>query len=654
MNATWLVNSNRLIVCLVALATVFATACAPWRRAAPKEVATVPVDTLAVEAETAVAFLHGLRGARWHLLRAQEAAAVERFEQARHDLDAAFHMLAELETDDTALDVDQQQLEALSVMVELTYFALLPHLERLSPDSPLVLLLEGLSEEKIEDLPIDAAPIVRIHQLRQYCDLPIDANAKVAASIHFFQTRGKETFTAWMRRSGRYRDLILDVLAEEDLPRDFLYLAMIESGFNPRAYSRAKAVGLWQFIESTGRLEGLRKTHFVDERRDPNKSTHAAARHLKSLHRHFGDWRLAAAAYNGGRGRISRAIDKAGSRSFWDLKLPRETANYVPLLMAATVISKDPEAFGFELDKPDPPLDYDVVDLTNPVRLAAAAKCARCSEADLKQLNPELRRRFTPPSKGQPYRLRVPPGRSKKFMSCYEKLPQSELLALHTYIVQPGDNVSSIAAELGVSTSLIIEANDLANPDHISLGQRLHIPIGAGTNFRSAASGRGNYVIRPGDSLSRIAEKHNVQVNQLRTWNNIDGDKIYPGHQLRVSAVNRLLRQVSPANHTKSKDQQYHVVVDGETLWSIAHRYAVDVVRLRNWNDLSGSLIVSGQKLLVSQPDMATVYTVAEGDTLYSIARRFGLTAEALADENKIKLSAVLPTGTTLRIKTLN
>ena len=627
-------------------------ACAPWRRAAPADpVVAVPVDTLSTDAQTAPVFLHSLRGARWHLLRAQEATAVDRFEQARRDLDEAFHILAELETDDTALEVDQRRLEALSLTVEKTYFSLLPHLERLSPDSPLVLLLEGLSEEKIEDLPDDAEPLIRIHRLRQHCDLPVDANPKVAASIHFFQTRGRETFTTWMRRSGRYRELILDVLTEENLPRDFLYLAMIESGFNPRAYSRAKAVGLWQFMETTARLEGLRKTHWIDERRDPDKSTRAAARHLKDLHRHFGDWRLAAAAYNAGRGRVSRAIDKAGSRSFWDLTLPRETANYVPLLMAATIISKDPEAFGLDLEKPDQPLKYDVVYLSNPVRLSAAAKCSRCDEVDLKQLNPELRRHFTPPQRGQPYRLRVPPGSSKRFMSCYDKLPESERLIWDTYVVQSGDNVSSIAQQLGVSTELIVEANSLSNPDRIFRGQRLHVPIGTGAGLRSK---RGSYVIRPGDSLSRIAARHNVRVSQLRDWNKIEGDLIHPGRKLRVSAqANPVLSQIGHDRKAMIKGPQYHVVAAGETLSYIAGKFAINVGNLRKWNGISGSLIHPGQKLLVTQPN-STVYTVAEGDTLYSIARRFGLTAEALADQNEISLSAVLPAGKTLRIKTLN
>ena len=633
---------------LVALVAAQLAACASWRQPTVDPVTAAPLDNPAIAPRTTPEFLHGLRGARWLLMRAQEAFAIDRVEQARSDLDEAFHILAELETDDTALEPDQRRLETLSITVEETYFALLPRLERLSPGSPLVLLLEGLSEEKIEDLPEDAAPLVRIHQLRQHCDLPIDANPRVAASIHFFQTRGRETFATWMRRSGRYRDLILDVLAEENLPRDFLYLAMIESGFNPRAYSRAKAVGLWQFMEATGRLEGLHKTYWVDARRDPDKSTRAAAQHLKGLHRHFGDWRLAAAAYNSGRGRVSRAIEKAGSRSFWDLQLPRETANYVPLLMAATVISKDPEAFGFELEKPDRPLRYDVVHLPDPIRLAAAAGCANCDEAELKELNPELRRGFTPPRNDLPYRLRVPKGASKKFMACFSKLPESERLDLDVYIVQASDNVSSIAAKLGVTSRTIIEANSLRNPDRIYRGQQLYVPIGTGPRVTAD----GSYVIRPGDSLSRIAARYNVHVSQLRQWNGIEGDLIRPGKKLRVAvAANPSLSQVAPTR--RKGGNSYYVVSTGETLWSIAHQFALDVKTLRDWNGIRGDVIRPGQKLLVSR-SKPTTYTVAKGDTLYSIARRFGLTVEALADANGLKLSAILPAGTTLRIKAVN
>ena len=376
------------------LAALFQAACSPPRMGPPPmppPVATT-VDSATVVANSSYSDKAATRVARWHLLRAQEAQACSLFEQAQQDLDRALRILTANEAGEGVNEATQAELDNLGQAVERTYLTLLPNLKRFSPDSPLTLLLEGVSKEVIEDLPPDAAPFVRIHKLSGHCDIPIDSNAKVAASIHFFQTRGKETFAAWMKRSGRYRHLILEALRAEGLPEDLFHLAMIESGFNPRARSRAHAVGIWQFMESTGRLEGLRQTHWVDERRDPLKSTRAAARHLKGLHRHFRDWRLAIAAYNAGGGRVSRAVVRAGTRDFWSLNLPRETRNYVPLFMAATIISKDPELFGFSQIEADPPLSYEWVELSRPIMLETAAKCMRTSVGALRYLNPELRR----------------------------------------------------------------------------------------------------------------------------------------------------------------------------------------------------------------------------------------------------------------------
>ena len=636
---------------LIWLSSIMAfSACGPLLVTKPQAPSATPTpDSLVVGAESDDDVQAGLRAARWHLLRASEERNLREFERARRDLDEAFHILADLDTDESPAEADRKQTELLSMAVESTYFEILPHLDQLSADSPLVLLLEGLSEEKIEDLSPDAAPIARIHQLRQYCDVPIDANPKVAASIHFFMTRGREAFTAWMKRSGRYRRLILDILAEENLPRDFLYLAMIESGFNPRAYSRARAVGLWQFMAATGRLEGLKQSHWIDERRDPVKSTRAAARHLQRLYLHFGDWRLAAAAYNSGLGRVSRAIEHAGTRDFWELELPSETANYVPLFMAAVIINKDPQAFGFDL-KMDDPVTYSEVKLTTPVRLKAAAKCSRCSLAELKELNPELRRAITPLRRGASYRLRVPVGAGRRFSACYDKLPHSERFAWNKYVIQGNDNISSIAASFGVTTRLIAEANDLRNPDRIFVGQVLHIPMAGGLIKTPGTSEP--YSVRTGDSLSRIAQRHGVALKDLRSWNNLSGDVIHPGQRLRVATT--LLSSRKHPTLLGSMGRPLHVVTRGETLWSISHRFAVEIADLRAWNRLKGSLIHPGQQLIIGESEAETYYTVARGDTLYSIARRFGLTAEDLADQNKISLSTILPTGMTLRIEPLN
>ena len=374
----------------------------------PSAVSTVPPQTLqAQEDSSRVETSLGdgsegllLRQVRWHLLRASESRLCDKPALAQNELDQSLHLLSELESDG-GLD---SAATLLGTQVEDEYLRLLPHLQRFSPDSPLMVLLEGLSEEKIENLPADATQLVRIHQVSQQCDMPVDANAKVAASIRFFQTRGRATLNTWMRRSGRFRTMILQILRQEKVPEDLFYVAMIESGFNPNAYSRARAVGLWQFMDHTGRLQGLHHTHWVDERRDPVKSTHAAARHLRDLHNQLHDWRLAIAAYNSGRGRVERAIRRAGTRDFWKLVLPPETQSYVPLFMAATAIGHNPKLFGFDPPPRDPPLAYEEVQLPREVPyvdLRVAARLLKVSYSRLRRLNPELRQRITPPGAGR-------------------------------------------------------------------------------------------------------------------------------------------------------------------------------------------------------------------------------------------------------------
>jgi len=417
-------------------------ACAPAWKGAPLagEPEVAPRDSLVAGAALDSEIQEGLEAARWHLNRALEEQACHLFDLAQEDLDQVFQLLAELEESGAEEPLAQAQLEALAAAAERAYLEMLPELEGFSPDSPLSLLLKGLSAEQPEGLPDDSLLAV-IHKLVRACDVPIDLNERVIASIRFFQTRGATTYAGWTRRAGRYDDLIRRTLAEEGLPADLLFVAMIESGFNPRARSRAHAVGLWQFIESTGRLEGLNSTQWVDERRDPVKSTRAAARHLKRLHRELGDWRLALAAYNAGLRRVERAIEQAGTRDFWRLDLPAETRNYVPLFMAATLISKDPALFGLAPAAPEPEMAFAEVELPHPVFLEEVARCMRVSHDSLQDLNPELRHNVTPPHAASPYRLRVPPGVEQDLRACFAQLP----VAWQLYTVKRRDTISTIA-----------------------------------------------------------------------------------------------------------------------------------------------------------------------------------------------------------------
>ena len=389
----------RLYCCVIALLLM---ACAHGKSAGPlvfdettTSVMPAVVDPLPDTAD--------LRAVRWHLLLAIESHALGQTQRAQEALDTAFGILADLDEHDAL--VDTAQAATLESAIERAYFDLLPHLKDFPDNSRLLLL----SEEKIEHLPTDAKLLVRIRQLRPRCDMPIDANDRVVAKLHFFQTRGRKTFATWLQRAGRYRTLIGDILRREEMPSDLFYLAVIESGLNPRAYSRSRAVGLWQFMARTGRMMGLKRTHWIDERRDPIKATEAAARYLEDLFAEFGDWRLALAAYNAGPGRVRRAIARADTNDYWQLDLPRETRNYVPLFMAAAVIAKDPQLFGFEPQAEEPGFAYEEVTLPKDwlyVDLKAAAQLLGVERQTLHDLNPELRQDITPPGSRSPYTLR--------------------------------------------------------------------------------------------------------------------------------------------------------------------------------------------------------------------------------------------------------
>lgn len=575
-----------------------------------------------------------LRAARWHLLLAIESHALGQTQRAQEALDAAFGILADLDEHDAL--VDTAQAATLGLAIERAYLDLLPHLERLPADSHLNLLLEGLSEEKIEHLLADAEPLVRIRQLGRRCDMPIDANERVVASLHFFQTRGRKTFATWLQRAGRYRTLIVDILRREGMPSDLFYLAVIESGLNPRAYSRARAVGLWQFMAHTGRMMGLERTHWIDERRDPIKATHAAARYLKDLFAEFGDWRLALAAYNAGPGRVRRAIARADTNDYWQLDLPRETKNYVPLFMAAAVIAKDPQLFGFKPQAEEPAFAYEKVVLPEDwpyVDLKAAAQLLGIKRQALHDLNPELRQDITPPGSRTPYALRVPPGKGQMLLDQYPSLPTPQKAAIQRYQVQRGDTISGIAQAFGVSTRVIAAANSLRNPNLIRPRQMLYIPIPAAPRAEQARGSRGTYTVRPNDVLSRIAFQHGVSLRDLMKWNGLKTTLIKPGQELMV-------RQAVPSGAT-------YTVQPGDTLWELARHFSVSVADLRAWNGLKKVLIKPGQQLIVAN---AQAYTVVAGDTLHSIARKFGLAPSDIARQNNIGLAETLLAGTTLQI----
>jgi membrane-bound lytic murein transglycosylase D len=367
-------------------------------------------------------------------------------------------------------------------------------------------------------------------------ELPLDMNEKVDRWIKYFESDIHERFSTYLSRLGRYGPMIHERLRAAGLPADLVYLAMIESGLNPRAYSRARAVGIWQFIRGTGRLYGLKVDYWVDERRDPFKST---------LYDEFGSWYLAAAAYNAGSGRVRRAIARTGRRDYWDLirgtSLRRETRSYVPKMIAAAIISKNPEKYGFRDIAPEPPLEFDVAEVPDATSMDVLAEAAGTEEEVMRGLNPEYLRYVTPPDRE--VTIRVPPGKAEVFRVNYASIPADKRVTWLMHVVTRGQTLGQIARRYGTSVAALRAANGNVNPRRIQIGQKLVVPR-SGTPTRLASSsgqsstrsapGPATVTVRRGDTLWSLARRHGVSTTDLMRWNNLNSSTIHPGDRLTV------------------------------------------------------------------------------------------------------------------------
>jgi membrane-bound lytic murein transglycosylase D len=394
-----------------------------------------------------------------------------------------------------------------------------------SSDQPVPIQLKP----PIEDLSQLDEGVEEYLEERPY-QIPMILNDSVENHLEYFKTRGRDVFQKWLDRSARYIPLMQQIFREKNLPEDLVYVAMIESGFNPYAVSWARAVGPWQFMSHTGKLYGLQVDWWVDERKDPIKSTHAAAEHLKDLHNLFGSWPLALASYNAGAGKVQRAVLRTRSEDFWDLKasryIRRETKNYIPKYMAATIIAKNPEAYGFTVS-PDNPYEFDEVTLTESTDLRLVARCVGTSYEAIKELNPELKRWVTPPDSST-YILRIPKGTKEAFDAAYAAVPQDQKIKWERHLVTKGENLAGIARRYNTTPEAIRDVNGLKK-NSTTPGKHLLIPITADGRTEALDALAPDqfskkqqilYRVRRGDNLSRIARQHDVTVADIRDWNN--------------------------------------------------------------------------------------------------------------------------------------
>ncbi len=346
-----------------------------------------------------------------------------------------------------------------------------------------VQLLYELSSAGIESgRPYPGAGIARAAPGRALFgfDIPVVLNESVLKLINFLQTGGRAPFQIWLGRTTRYYPLMQQILVKYDLPKDLVSVALIESGLSYSAFSRARASGPWQFIQATGKLYGLKNDFWIDERRDMVKATDAAARHLKDLYKRFGDWYLAWAAYNAGEYGVTRAMERSGCQDFWELaeigQLHNETRWYVPKIIAAAMIQKNPEQYGFNDINYLDPIEWDEVDVTGMADLKAAAKAVGVSLDVMKELNPELRFWCSPPYV-KSYRLRIPKGSTEQFRKLYHPTVRDNQVTFTKYMVHSGETLGHIARATHTSVEALMSANHLTNPRRVRAGRALIVPI---------------------------------------------------------------------------------------------------------------------------------------------------------------------------------
>ncbi len=438
-----------------------------------------------------------------------------------------------------------------------------------------------------------------------YDAIPIELNRHVQAELKLFTTGAESSFFQQSyQRSGKYRPYIVEALKEAGLPEELSWIPLIESGFKVKALSKARALGLWQFIPSTGYKFGLKRDKFIDERIDPYKATHAAIAYLKELHNIFGDWSTVLAAYNCGEGRVLRVIRSQNINyldNFWDLyeRLPRETARYVPRFIATLHIVKNPEKYGLDHIAKATPLPNDIIEVNRQVHLKDLAKTLEIPLTNLKDLNPELRYNILPPEK---YQLRVPPGKDEGLLAEIDTIPLSNppQRAYVWHKVRKGETISTIARRYHTSVGNIMRANGIRQSHYIMAGKTLKIPqkgyITSPPVARTTATNNlttQSYRVKRGDSLWILAKRYGTTTKTIQDLNNLNSTRLYAGQVLKVPGQNSAGSSDAATNGT-------YFVRSGDSPSAIARRHQMSLTRLLELNNLtSKSTIYPGQQLTV-------------------------------------------------------
>ncbi len=579
---------------------------------------------------------------KWSLAR--EAYSQALHEQQKKDTEAASEFYeATLELlgslDLASVELPTQRVLEFQRKVLGSYDKFLASVETLPPSAGSAVVLEAIPRPEIPeednelteshfpskpdpkgDVPSPAPAFVR----DPLPPVPMTRNSLVNGQVNFFMNKGRKVMLRWMERSARIFPRLRPILAEEGVPDDVLYLAMIESGLNPEAYSYAHAAGIWQFIPSTGRIYGLRIEPTYDERLNIESATRSACRYLRKLHDEFGDWYLAFAAYNCGEGRVAKEVRRSRTQNYWGLnRLPRQTRNYVPAYLATRTICENPEQYGFPPLPPEVPFECKRIWVDECLNLEDVARAAGVDHYAVRELNPEFRRGTTP-GRGS-VMVRLPNTAHDDFEVRLASLPKRAIDPTTIHRVRKGETLKAIAGRYGVRTSDItsMAENRSVKWKKLKIGQEIVVPVPTATastaeqmdgrqesaaHVQQASAPRESheivYTVHRGETLGRIARQLGVSVDEICRQNRIKNpNQIEPGQKLVVKvdggAVTEPTKQVA-SKTAPAKTKQTYRVRAGDTVWSIARAHGTNTDSILRWNSLKkSSRIYPGQRLVV-------------------------------------------------------